>query len=277
MRPSELLGRLLHNWPIKLAAVLTALVLWYQLREVEPVVERSLERPLEVVGLGEDRAVVGLPKTVTVRFRGTARIVENLNPGAVVVFIDLSGVNGGPFAANVQVRAPSGVQIAEVVPAKVEARIERLGAGVLPVEVYAPGSAVAFEPDSVEMRGPASLVERASASGSEKVVSLLGYQVKEILGEERVKGIIIESKEDGGPRELQVEGVFIEIGLLPNSDPASGLVELNKEGEIIVDCACRTDVPEKQIIVAAGEGAKAALSAYNYLLQSEEGKDGHPE
>ena len=164
MRPSELLGRLLHNWPIKLAAVLTALVLWYQLREVEPLVERSLERPLEVVGLGEDRAVVGLPKTVTVRFRGTARIVENLNPGAVVAFIDLSGANGGPFAANVQVRAPSGVQIVEVVPAKVEARVEHLGAGVLPVEVYAPGSVVTFEPDSVEMRGPASLVERARAA-----------------------------------------------------------------------------------------------------------------
>lgn len=142
---------------------------------------------------------------------------------------------------------------------------------------------------SQQLKADPSLVERASASGSEKVVSLLGYQVKEILGEERVKGIIIESKEDGGPRELPVEGVFIEIGLLPNSDPASGLVELNKEGEIVVDCACRTSVPgifaagdvttvpEKQIIVAAGEGAKAALSAYNYLLQSEEGKDGHPE
>jgi len=164
MRPSELLRRLLHNWPIKLAALLTALVLWYQLREVEPVVERSLERPLEVVGLGEDRAVVGLPKTVTVRLGGTARIVENLNPGAVIAFVDVSGVNEGPFSAEVQLRAPSGVRIVEVVPAKVEARIERLGAGVLPVEVYAPGSVVTFEPESVAMRGPASLVERARAA-----------------------------------------------------------------------------------------------------------------
>lgn len=164
MRPSELLRRALHNWPIKLAALLTALVLWYQLREVEPVVERSLERPLEVVGLGEDRAVVGLPETVTVRFRGTARIALNLNPGAVIAFVDLSGVDEGPFVANVQVRAPSGVHVVEVVPAKVEARVERLGAGVLPVEVFAPGSVVTFTPESVEMRGPASLVERARAA-----------------------------------------------------------------------------------------------------------------
>ncbi|HGY09541.1 MAG TPA: hypothetical protein ENK37_05755 [Oceanithermus profundus] len=164
MRLSELFFRLLHNWPIKLAALLTAGVLWYQLREVEPVVERSLERPLEVVGLGEDRAAVGLPGRVLVRFRGTARIVSNLNPNAVIAFVDLSGVDEGPFKAPVQVRAPSGVQLVEVVPAEVEARVERLGAGVLPVEVYAPGSAVSFEPGTVEMRGPASLVERARAA-----------------------------------------------------------------------------------------------------------------
>ncbi len=164
MRLSEIPRRLLHNWPIKLAAVLTALVLWYQLREVEPVVERSLSRPLEVVGLGEDRAVVGLPASVTVRFRGTARIVENLNPGAVVVFVDLSGVDEGPFSAQVQVQVPSGVRVVEVIPAKVEARVERLGAGVLPVEVFAPGSVVTFTPESVGMRGPASMVERARAA-----------------------------------------------------------------------------------------------------------------
>ena len=78
---------------------------------------------------------------------------------------------------------------------------------------------------------------------------------------------------------MPVQGVFIEIGLLPNSDFAKDLVDINRVGEIIVDCACRTSVfgmfaagdvttvPEKQIIVAAGEGAKAALSAYQYLLK----------
>ncbi len=164
MRPFELARRLLHNWPIKLAALLTALVLWYQLRETEPVVERSLERPLQVVGLGEDRAAVGLPKTVLVRLSGTARVVEGLNPSAVVAFVDLSGVDEGPFAAPVQVRTPSGVRLVQVIPARVEARVERLGAGVLPVEVFAPGSVVTFEPANVDMRGPASQVEQARAA-----------------------------------------------------------------------------------------------------------------
>jgi alkyl hydroperoxide reductase subunit F len=92
-----------------------------------------------------------------------------------------------------------------------------------------------------------------------------------------VKGIRIESEEEGRSQELPVEGVFIEVGLIPNSELVRG------EGEIIVDCACRTSVPgifaagdvttvpEKQIIVAAGEGAKAALSAYQYLLRMKGG------
>ena len=121
------------------------------------------------------------------------------------------------------------------------------------------------------------LVDRAEAS--EKVVPFLGYAVKEILGEGRVRGIVIESRGAGEADALSVEGVFIEIGLVPNSDFARGVVELNETGEIVVDCGCQTsipgvlaagdvtNVPEKQIIVAAGEGAKAALSAYRYLLQ----------
>lgn len=72
-------------------------------------------------------------------------------------------------------------------------------------------------------------------------------------------------------------GVFIEIGLVPNSDAVKELVELNKWGEVPVTPTNETtvpglyaagdvtDVPEKQIIVAAGEGAKAALRAHRYL------------
>lgn len=77
---------------------------------------------------------------------------------------------------------------------------------------------------------------------------------------------------------MNVQGVFIEVRLIPNSELVGHLVELNEKGEIMVDCACRTSVPgifgagdvtsvpEKRIIVAAGEGAKAALSAYHYIL-----------
>ena len=108
---------------------------------------------------------------------------------------------------------------------------------------------------------------------------LLEHGVLEIRGRERVEGIRVESKKTGEVKDLKVGGVFIEIGLIPNSEFAKDLVELNRAGEIIVDYACRTSkpgifaagdvttVPEKQIIVAAGEGAKAALGAYKYLLE----------
>jgi alkyl hydroperoxide reductase subunit F len=120
------------------------------------------------------------------------------------------------------------------------------------------------------------LLDRAERSG--KVIPFLGYQVAEILGQDQVEGIVIRPRGDGEAEELAVQGVFVEIGLAPNSEFARGLVQLNGAGEIMVDCKGRTDVPgvfaagdvttvpEKQIIIAAGEGAKAALAAYEYLL-----------
>jgi alkyl hydroperoxide reductase subunit F len=98
--------------------------------------------------------------------------------------------------------------------------------------------------------------------------------VRKIYGDEFVKGIEIE--QDGKMHKLDAEGVFVEIGLEPNSDCAS-ILERNEWGEIKVDCHNRTsveaifaagdvtDVPEKQIIVACGEGSKACLSAFKYL------------
>jgi len=120
------------------------------------------------------------------------------------------------------------------------------------------------------------LVDRAEKSGKVEIFS--GYEVVEILGKEKVSSIKIKSRQTGGIEILTVQGVFIEIGLIPNSGFVKDVVKLNDRGEIIVDCACRTNmsgvfaagdvttVPEKQIVVAAGEGAKAALGAYGYLL-----------
>jgi alkyl hydroperoxide reductase subunit F len=105
--------------------------------------------------------------------------------------------------------------------------------------------------------------------------------VREIIGDSFVKTILIENTELLQKSEIDVDGIFIEIGLVPNSDFVRGVVELNSNGEIIVDCSCSTSargifaagdvtsVPFKQIIIAAGEGAKAALSAWEYLLNEE--------
>jgi alkyl hydroperoxide reductase subunit F len=103
------------------------------------------------------------------------------------------------------------------------------------------------------------------------------YQMEKIEGEGLVEGAVIKDLKSGEEKRLDITGVFIEIGLIPNSDLVKDLLELNKLGEIPVTPACGTtmpglyaagdvtDVPEKQIIVAAGEGAKAALQAHRYL------------
>jgi len=104
-------------------------------------------------------------------------------------------------------------------------------------------------------------------------------RVKEILGGDFVNGIEIENVDTHERRRLDVDGVFVEIGLAPNSASVKDLVHLNPIGEVPVDCAARTgipglyaagdvtDVPEKQIIIAAGDGAKAALGAYSYIVR----------
>lgn len=103
------------------------------------------------------------------------------------------------------------------------------------------------------------------------------HRVKEILGQQLVEGLTIEDLHGGELKSLDVAGVFVEIGLAPNSNLVEGLVRLNEGGEIQVSPNCQTnvpglyaagdvtDVPEKQIIIAAGEGAKAALQAHRYL------------
>ncbi len=103
------------------------------------------------------------------------------------------------------------------------------------------------------------------------------YQTEKIEGQDFVSGMHIKGIKSSEKKRLDVTGVFVEIGLVPNSDPVKGLIELNKYGEVPINGSCETsmpglyaagdvtDVPEKQIIVAAGEGAKALLQAHRYL------------
>ena len=117
-------------------------------------------------------------------------------------------------------------------------------------------------------------VMQAKASSSAKVEIMNKTKIVEIFGDKFVKGIKVES--GGAERRIAVEGVFVEAGLTPNSEFID-FVAKNELGEIIVDCAGQTSVPglfaagdvttvpEKQIIIAAGEGAKAALAAFRYL------------
>jgi alkyl hydroperoxide reductase subunit F len=115
-----------------------------------------------------------------------------------------------------------------------------------------------------------------------KFDTFLESEVVRIEGQGLVNKIVIKELASGREKELDVTGVFVEIGLVPNSDAVKGLVPLNKLGEVPVSSFCETtvpglyaagdvtDVPEKQIIIAAGEGAKAALQIHHYLQQLEE-------
>ncbi len=138
------------------------------------------------------------------------------------------------------------------------------------------GAAVTLANHSKGWRADATLQQRVK--GYEKVSLLDYHQVVRIEGKESVSAVIIKDRETGAENLLDAEGVFVEIGLLPNSEPVKDLVALNEQGEVIVGCTCKTSVeglfgagdvttvPHKQIVIAAGEGAKAALSAYEYLI-----------
>ena len=111
----------------------------------------------------------------------------------------------------------------------------------------------------------------------ENVEIHLNTEIKEIIGNKFAGGVKVLDKNNNEEFTIEANGIFIEIGYVPNSTPFKDLLELNQKGEIIVDSVGRTngegsyaagdvtDTPYKQIIVAASEGAKCALAANDYL------------
>ncbi|SDE18506.1 NADH dehydrogenase [Sporomusa acidovorans DSM 3132] len=110
------------------------------------------------------------------------------------------------------------------------------------------------------------------------VIEFSGYTTTEIKGSEAVESLIISNNETKAQTELAIQGVFVEIGLLPNSEFCQDILAFNKYREVVTDCRTRTNIPglfaagdvangpDKQIVIAAGDGAKAAMVAYEYLL-----------
>ncbi|HWR43029.1 NAD(P)/FAD-dependent oxidoreductase [Sporomusa sp.] len=110
------------------------------------------------------------------------------------------------------------------------------------------------------------------------VIEFVGYTTKAVKGSQAVEKLVIVKVGESNEIELDVQGVFVEIGLMPNSEYCEGLLNFNEYREVITDCRTRTNIPglfaagdvnngpDKQIVIAAGDGAKAALVAYEYLL-----------
>ncbi|OYU44143.1 MAG: alkyl hydroperoxide reductase subunit F, partial [Burkholderiales bacterium PBB4] len=96
----------------------------------------------------------------------------------------------------------------------------------------------------------------------------------------KVNGLKYKDRATGAEHQVALEGVFVQIGLVPNTEFLRGTVELSKFGEIVVDAKGHTNVPGvfaagdcttvpyKQIVIAAGDGAKAALSAFDHLIRT---------
>ena len=105
-------------------------------------------------------------------------------------------------------------------------------------------------------------------------------QTTEITGDgSKVNGLSYKDRASETLHHIALEGVFVQIGLVPNTEFLKGTLELSKFGEIVVDTKGHTSlpgvfaagdcttVPYKQIVIAAGEGSKAALSAFDYLIR----------
>lgn len=158
-------------------------------------------------------------------------------------------------------------------------KIAIVGGGSSALEAAVEMSGIAKKVHVVS-RGPWSGEEwlRDKAAAAPGVRPLTGYEPVEIRGGEIVEQLVIRDVETRKLRTLVVDGVFIEVGLSPNSALVLDLARTNQRGEVIVDEWGDTGVrgvfaagdvtanKQKQIVIAAGEGAKAALAAFDYLI-----------
>ena len=130
-----------------------------------------------------------------------------------------------------------------------------------------------------ELRADAVLVRKLKSMPNVEIVTRA--RTTEVLGDgNKVVGLRWDHTETKEPRVLDVAGIFVQIGLLPNTGFLKGVVELNRFGEVVVDARGQTSVPGifaagdmtttpyKQIVIALGDGAKAALGAFEHLIRA---------
>jgi len=130
-----------------------------------------------------------------------------------------------------------------------------------------------------QLKADAVLVSKLKSLPNVTIIT--SAQTTEITGDgSKVNGIRYKDRVSGAEYHVELEGIFVQIGLVPNTEWLKGTVELSRFGEIVVDAKGHTSVPGvfaagdcttvpyKQIVIAAGEGAKAALSAFDYLIRT---------
>jgi len=129
-----------------------------------------------------------------------------------------------------------------------------------------------------DLRADAVLQKKLYSLPNVKVIK--SAQTTEVTGADKVNGLVYKDRKSNEEHRLELEGIFVQIGLLPNTDFLKGTVELTRFGEVIIDARCQTSVPGvfaagdcttvpyKQIIIAMGEGSKASLSAFDHLIRT---------
>ena len=130
-----------------------------------------------------------------------------------------------------------------------------------------------------QLKADAVLVDKLKSLPN--VTIRVSAQTTEITGDgQKVDGLVYQDRASGARHRIDLAGVFVQIGLVPNTEWLKGTVELSRYGEIIVDARGATSapgvfaagdattVPYKQIVIAAGDGAKAALSAFDHLIRT---------
>jgi len=157
-------------------------------------------------------------------------------------------------------------------------RVGVIGGGNFAVQMAIELAGLAMRVDLIvrsELRADEANLARLAEK--KNINTLKGYEVVALHGDAFLSGITIREKATGKEMKLDLDGVFVDIGWLPNTEFVRGFVELNEKNEIVVDENCHTNVPgvyaagdvtsinSDQIIIAAGEGAKAALEAYAWV------------
>lgn len=128
-----------------------------------------------------------------------------------------------------------------------------------------------------ELKADAVLQQRLYSLPNVRVIK--NVQTKEITGTDKVNGIVYVDRESGEEKRLDLQGIFVQIGLVPNTEWLDGTLDRNKMGEILVDLKGATSLEGvfaagdctnsayKQIVIAMGSGATAALGAFDYLIR----------
>ena len=128
------------------------------------------------------------------------------------------------------------------------------------------------------MKADPVLQERVKTISNVTIIE--NAQITEITGTDKVNGISYVDRESGENHHIELQGVFVQIGTIPNTEWLAGTLELNQQGEIIIDHSGATSIPGvfaagdctnskyKQIIISMGTGATAALGAFDYLIRN---------